>query len=163
MKHTKTNIKSIIYRAAIVIPLTLAWVSTAAIVLWLFFYLHPKDDLYDPLNTAAMTTIVLIYIGHIVAFSIVPLGYILSKYTFDKITLIAFSVAGALAVCMQYAFRTFSDGLGRIDCGNSCVASVVPVQLGQEINVTLLIVLLALLLAFISLAVFKYKKQLRAR
>jgi len=162
MNTSPHRIGIIILQIVSFIPTFLLWSLSTIIILWLFLSVLPDGESYDPINQVAIVSIVLIFVGHIIAFSVVPLSYILSKYSFTKARLIVFMLAGIGALGVQYFFRLFSDSLGRLDCGDNCVESVMPKDLGSIVNAGVLFTLVLLLAFYTFLAFRKYKKSLES-
>lgn len=149
--------RTIIHDSALAIPLSLVWMIVSTLTLIFLYRFQQPDELYDVLNDAARMNILLIYIGHIIAFSIVPIIYLSVKRYFDIVAVVAFAFAGAMVVWLQYFFRTFADSIGRLDCANNCVPSVIPEPLGASINAGVLLCLIGVWVVFTGIAVLRYK------
>jgi hypothetical protein len=144
-----------------VVPRTVLWGISAAVILWLFSYLSPDEPNFDTLNEAARFEIFLLFVGHAVAYSVLPALTVFVGYLQTKVQLIGFLIAGVIVVWWQLALRSFRDGIGRMDCWDNCVPSVMPLEMGEQIAFGLGGLLIGLWLLWSGLAILWYKRRQR--
>jgi len=100
-------------------------------------------------------TAVIIIVGHIIAFSAIPL-VLYKRGFFKSAERIQLSVlVGLFTVLLQGVLRVMSDNVSRLDCSDSCVESVMPAALGSILNILTFVSLFVVLAVFSGFMVKK--------
>ena len=139
------------------------WPLTSTVILFLFLFVRfMLGELSDPLKNASAIDLLIIPIGHFVAFFLVA-SILLNKLNkhgqlITKELTISLITVATFTAMLQLFWRSISNGLSSIDCLNNCASTLYTSPGMPAATIVTWLVVLSALTYFIA-RVFSYKNR----
>lgn len=129
---------------------------TLYILTVMFFNVISNLKFSNTLDPSFFIALSVITLSHLISFCFIPL-LLLTTRKLSSATFSTFAAIGFLLVIVHIFIRITMDRVGRLDCGNLCVDTVIPAFPGQVINTVVISLLLFCYITFFVVG----KKQLK--